>query len=244
VKSARCGSIAALLLTLAVTSAGASDLRPFKAIYDVSYGGRAAGTSELHLQQLPDGSWSYDSRITVRTLVRLLVPNSKIPPDEHSRFRIQDGRIVPDSFSAAAGSRNDSRAQHLQFDWLRGRLTGTAERKRVDMPLQPGMLDTMSVQVALMLDLASGREPSRVAVFDTDRIKEYAYAAEGTATISTDVGDYQTVIYRSSRTGSDKTTVFWCAPELGYLPLRVERHDGKDVQWSLAVKSLERSPPR
>ncbi len=33
--------------------------------------------------------------------------------------------------------------------------------------------------------------------------------------------------------------MFWCAPELGYLPLKVERRDGKDVEWSMAVKHAD-----
>lgn len=239
----RSARLLASLIALVAVPAGAAELRPFFATYEVTYFGISAGTSDLHLHQLPDGLWLYESRLDANLRVRLLVPRSKIPPDERSRFRIQDGRIVPESFSAGDGSADDPKAQQLTFDWQRGRVTGTAERKPVDLPLQPGLLDPMSVQLALMLDLANARRPAHFSVLDKDRIKEYDYAAEGTATVKTRSGEFHTVIYRSRRVGSDKSTLFWCAPELAYLPVKVEGHEGDEKKWSLALKAVQMDPP-
>jgi hypothetical protein len=236
--------LASPLLALLAMPVQAADLRPFSASYAVTYSGASAGTSDLQLQQLPDGRWSYKSHLKTKFIVSLLVPRSKIPANEHSLFRIQNGRIVPETFSAAEDTPRDPRFQQLQFDWQRGRVTGVAAGKPVDLPLEPGLLDEMSAQLALMLELSNGRQPTRFAVLDQDRIKEYDYSAEGSALISTEAGEYRTVIYRSSRVGSDKSTLYWCAPELGHLPLKVERHEGKDVKWSIAVKSVQIDPPR
>lgn len=236
--------IASTLLALLAMPVLAAELRPFRASYKVTYSGVSAGTSDLQLQQLPDGRWSYESRLKAKFIIELMVPRSKIPADERSLFRIQNGRIVPESFSAANDDHKDPRFQQLQFDWQRGRVTGVAEDKQVDLPLEPGLLDEMSAQLALMLELANGRQPTRFSVLDKDRIKEYEYSAEGSTLLSTDAGEFQTVIYRSSRVGSDKSTLYWCAPALGHLPLRVERHDGKDVEWTIAVKSVQVDPPR
>jgi len=40
--------------------------------------------------------------------------------------------------------------------------------------------------------------------------------------------------------GSRKGTWFWCAPELGYLPLKIERRDGKNVVFSMRLKQIQR----
>lgn len=232
------------VVALVAAPAEAAGLRPFFATYEVAYFGLSAGTSDLHLHQLPDGHWLYESRLTANLRARLLVPRSKMPADERSQFRVVDNRIVPQSFSAGDGSPNDPKAQQLNFDWQRGRVTGVAERRPVDLPLQPGLLDTMSAQLALMLDLSAGRQPAPFAVLDKDRIKEYDYAAEGTATVKTKAGEFQTVIYRSRRIGSEKSTLFWCAPDLGYLPVKVEGHEGGDLKWSMAAKAVQVDPPR
>ncbi len=72
------------------------------------------------------------------------------------------------------------------------------------------------------------------------RIKDNTFTAEGSERLRTAVGEYHTVKYRSSRPDSDKSTVFWCAPELGYLPLKVELRDGKDLEVSMRITALER----
>ena len=55
------------------------------------------------------------------------------------------------------GTDSTSKDQKLDFDWSRGRVTGISERKPVDLPTQPGLLDSLSVQVALMSELMAGR---------------------------------------------------------------------------------------
>ena len=45
-----------------------------------------------------------------------------------------------------------------------------AEKRRVDLPLQPGLLDTMSVQIALMHELLAGGTPKHFVLVDKDRL--------------------------------------------------------------------------
>lgn len=226
-----------ILLLLAMGGpawAAASELRPFTASYTVN---GQSGSAEIRLEQLDDGSWSYQQTIRVRSfLARLFMPAEL---SSRSVFTLQDERVLPRQFTADDGKGSSSRDQTLDFDWARGRVTGIFERKPVDLPTQPGLLDSLSVQVALMNELMAGRMPQRFVLVDKGRIKDYLYTREREETLRTEIGEYRTVIYRSSRTGSDKSTVFWCAPDLGYLPLKVERRDGRSVEVTLAVKSLK-----
>ena len=198
--------------------AGATTLEPFAASYTIRWSGMAAGTGQLRLDRIPgDNTWSYEQRVQGRGV-----------------FRIENDRVVPQSFTS--GEKN----QQMQFDWAAGRVTGTVDGKPFDLPAQPGLLDTQSVQVALMQELIAGRVPSRFVLVDEDRIKDYIYAVEGSEVIESVAGTFRTDIYSSRRPGSRKATYFWCAPELGYLPLKVERRDGKNVEFSMRLTSLER----
>src|SRR5690606_29440707 len=178
-----------------------------------------------------DNTWSYEQRVQGRGLFRLALPSNQV---SRSVFRIENDRVVPQSFTS--GENN----QQMQFDWATGRVTGTVDGKPFDLPAQPGLLDTQSVQVALMQELIAGRVPSRFVLVDEDRIKDYIYAVEGSEVIESVAGTFRTDIYSSRRPGSRKATYFWCAPELGYLPLKVERRDGKNVEFSMRLTSLER----
>lgn len=217
-------------LTVAAV-APAEELAPFRASYNIKWNGMAAGTGELQLEQLPDGRWSYSSKVHGRGLFRLAIPANQV---SRSVFRIVDGKVVPDSFQS------DEHNQQIAFDWTAGRVTGMVDRKRINLPTQPELLDSLSVQVALMQELLSGRTPARFVLLDEDRIKDYLYAVEGSEELESAAGTHRTDIFSSKRPGSRKATYFWCAPELGFIPLKVERRDGREVEWSMQLSSLVR----
>jgi hypothetical protein len=233
--------VAIVLACGSVQAQGAPEpgLRPFTASYSVN---GKAGSAEIKLEQLADGSWSYQQRIRVNSfLARLFLPSEL---SQRSLFTLLDNRVTPLQFTADEGAGRSSRDQKLDFDWNRGRVTGTFERKTVDLPTQSGLLDSLSVQVAMMIELMAGRVPQRFVLVDKGRIKDYLYTHEGNEVLrTTEMGEHRTVIYRSSRVGSGKSTVFWCAPELGYLPLKVERRDGRSVDYTLNLKSVEFGGP-
>ena len=208
------------------------ELQPFSARFGVTWHGLSAGESRVELQRLPDGRWSYSSRNEPRGLFRLAMPKEL---SSRSVFSIRDGKLVPERFTGDDGTEATKRDSDLQFDWARGRVTGIAETRKVDLPLQPGMLDSMSVQVALMHELLEGRTPTHFVMVDKDKVKEYLYTAQGSETLQTVLGSRRTLLFRSARAGSDSGTWFWCAPDLGYLPLKVERRTGSKVEWSMTL---------
>jgi hypothetical protein len=209
----------------------AEELAPFKATYAIRYKGMAAGTGEIQLQRLGDGRWAYEQHLHARGLARVFLPAVQA---SRSEFRIVDGKVVPESFSS------DENDQKVRFDWQAGRVTGSVNRKKFDLPAQPGLLDTLSVQAALMQELLSGRMPARFVLIDEDRIKDYRYAVEGSETLESAAGTHRVDIFSSRRPNSRKANYYWCAPELGYIPLKVERREGKDVQLSMTLTALTR----
>jgi hypothetical protein len=48
-------------------------------------------------------------------------------------------------------------------------------------------------------------------------------------------------VYRAQKAYSPRVTRFWCAPERGYVPMKVEQTKGKDVQWTMQIQSLTRN---
>ncbi|MBV8784741.1 MAG: DUF3108 domain-containing protein, partial [Gammaproteobacteria bacterium] len=57
---------------------------------------------------------------------------------------------------------------------------------------------------------------------------------------TTPMGAVPTIIYRSERANSPRVTRFWCAPQRGFVPLRVEQKRGDDVQWTMQITALKR----
>ena len=71
-------------------------------------------------------------------------------------------------------------------------------------------------------------------------MREYQYTREGEATLQTPLGTIATIVYQERARGSPRVTRFWCAPERGYIPLKVEQTRGKDVEWTMEIRSLKR----
>ena len=108
----------------------------------------------------------------------------------------------------------------------------------MDQSLTPGVQDDGSVQLALMVELLAGRTPKRFRMIDRSGTREYQFARESEATLETPMGAIATVVYRARKAGSPRITRFWCAPDRGYVPLKVEQTRGEEVQWTMEVRSL------
>ncbi|HEY1874419.1 MAG TPA: DUF3108 domain-containing protein, partial [Steroidobacteraceae bacterium] len=125
-------------------------------------------------------------------------------------------------------------------DWQTHRVTGVYEGTEVNLPLTPQVQDDGSVQLALIVELLAGRTPPTVQLIDKNSVREYQFTRDGEATIKTPLGDVQTVVFKSQKKNSPRITRFWCAPDRGYVPMRVQQKKGDDVQWTMEIQSLKR----
>lgn len=214
----------------------AGALAPFTVEFTVDWKGISAGTSSLQLERLGPGTWRYTARNNARGLARLLFPGEIT---QVSEFTL-NGEVRPQRFRGDDGSNDTRRDVRLDFDWTAWRVRGVAEREPVDLALQPGIQDPMSVQIALMVDLAAGRTPTRFWLVDKTRIKDYEYRSEGSVRIATAAGEFEAVVWSSRRPGSDRLTRIWYAPSLGYLPVRAERTRSGRTEIAMTLRSLAR----
>jgi Protein of unknown function (DUF3108) len=191
--------------------------------------------SQLQLERTGD-SWTFTSRSEPRGLGRLAA--GVFPPLQTSVVRVSDATVQPQSFKSSGGS--SSRNTDLHYDWQTRRVTGTYEGARIDLPLTSRVQDDGSVQLSLMVQLLAGQLPATVQMIDTNGVRDYRFARDGEAKLSTPLGEVATVIYSAQKANSPRVTRFWCAPDRGYVPLKVEQTRGQDVQWTLLIRSLTR----
>jgi hypothetical protein len=223
---------------VASTTLAAECPQPFKATFDVEWHGMGAGTSTLQLTRKSPTEYVYESRNSARGIFRLALPDTIT---QTSTFTIVHGEVRPISYVGDDGSSDTDRDVSLKFDWEGNRVGGVAEDRPVDQPIQPGVQDSLSVQIALMCALAAGHSPKSFKLIDKDEVKEYQYTHEGTEVLDTSIGKLDTVIYKSQKAGSNRFTRLWVAPSLGYLPVRAEQVKRDKRELQLRIKSVERS---
>jgi hypothetical protein len=223
---------AVLLSPLAM--ADAIDLKPFKATYSAEWKGMTAGTSTLELHRAGPDTYSYTSVSEARGMFRLAFSEAL---QQTSTFRVTEQGVQPITFR---GTDEKQRPIELDFDWTKLRVTGTAKEKPVDLAISAGTQDSMSLQIAILRGLASGKVPPTVWMIDSDKLKEYELRLEGSARIETELGELDTLVYTSKRASGDRLTRTWVAPVLGYLPVRAERIRGKKTEFTLLIASVDR----
>ncbi len=223
--------------SLAATNRAAECPRPFVGKFSVEWHGLNAGTSTLELIRHNATEYTYKSSNSARGIFKLALPDTIT---QTSDFTIVDGGVRPSMYVGDDGSSDTSRDVSLKFDWAAHRVTGTAENKPVDLPLVDGVQDGLSVQIALMCELARGHAPESFKLIDKDEIKEYQYTREGEARLDTAIGPLDTVIYKSQKAGASRYTRLWIAPSLGYLPVRAEQAKADKRELQLQILSLER----
>ncbi len=228
------GTLGALLL-MSARPVDAAELRPYTATYKGIWHGMTVAVSTHKLLQSGD-TWTFSSRSEPRGIGKLA--SGVFPPIQVSVVRVTPQGVLPESFKSSGG--DASKNVELVYDWQSHKVTGTYEGARVDLPLTPRVQDDGSVQLALMVELLAGRTPPNVQLIDKDGVREYDFTRGAQETIATPMGDVRTVIFKSQKKYSPRITSFWCAPERGYIPMKVQQKKGNDVQWTLEIESLTR----
>ncbi len=217
---------------LSPPAAASSQPVPFVATYSISWHGVTAGTSTLELRETAPQTYLYTSTDRAYGVFRLAFPQ---PLRQSSRFRIAAGEVQPLAFQAG-GAGNDVMAQ---FDWKIGEVTGMAKGKLLDLKLQAGTQDPLSVQIAIMLKLLARDAPDSFWMLNTDEIDRFEYVRHEESTLDTPLGKLRTILYTSHQPGSNKTTYLWLAPALHYMPARAEQHVKGSVQVALEIRAFQ-----
>jgi hypothetical protein len=212
-------------------------IAPFIAKYEAAWKGISVGTSEIKLTRGTEpGTYLYIWTITARGIFRIAYSDDLV---QKSWLRMTGDHVRPDKYFGKEGSST----VEFAFDWQNQRATGVSETKPVDIKLPDGAQDVMSIQVEVMLDLKNGHLPSTFQIIDKDQLKEFKYTQEGTAKIRTALGELDTIIVTSQRTGNNRILRMWFAPSLGFVPVQAERsRDGK-IEIAMRVKSVDHLVP-
>lgn len=209
--------------------------QPFTATYALEWHGITAGYSTLSLTETSPGQYVYSSVNRARGIFRLAFPD---PVSERSTFRIAAGCVEPLEYQEDDGPSRHEQNVVLQFDWTSKEVRGIAGKRTVAQPLERGTQDPLSVQFALMRELAAGDSPTHFLLFDKTEATEYRYTREGQVALDTPLGRFETVIYRSDRPDSERVMRFWLAPALGFLPVRAERTRRGKTEFELRIRDL------
>ena len=233
-------ALTAIAFLLAAATSDAEPLRAHQIVYHLSFRGLGAGDLELRLTPGADAnSWLYETRAYPSVLARLLVDADS---RERCWFRVTPAGVEPDRYLLEDGTAAKKDNGELHYDRAHGRVTGFARGAALDLPLEPGLQDVLSIRIAPVVDLLADRQPAEYALLDGRDVKHYMYRRVGGERLQTALGNLDTVIYTSERKDADgkgRTWQYWYAPSLGWLPVRAEQREDGHTRLALTVRSLK-----
>ena len=226
---------------LAMSTAHAALLiAPFQARYDLYGSGLPIGEALMTLDAT--GSNGYAMRFEVRPnpLVALLTSHQI---QEQANGEIRDGQVRPLRYERQANTGRETQQVQLRFDWPAAQVEARSNAEQATLPLSPGVTDPLSLNLAVMWDLQRGQLPEQYALVDGIEPRIYRIRNEGEETLKTALGRLHTVRVSQTRPDGNRTTTFWFATELQYLPVRIARQKKGREDLRLEIRSLERSAP-
>lgn len=230
------GAALALLTGSEEASAETGDIVEYQSEYEVRYKGRRVARATFSVTAGEDGEHVFQSVTRARGIWRLASPN---PAMETSRFSVAGERLVPIQFDYQDGSRKGEDNYMVEFDRPGDQVRIASAGGILELPLEDGLLDRGSLQVALMYDLSACRAPGPYRYVDDDGIRTYEYERVDDLDTETGIGTLSTIRFSQSREGSSRTTNLWLAPDLQYLPVRIEQLRDGSVETVFTLEDVD-----
>jgi len=226
-----------LCLAPSLRAADAHRPSPFIAVYAVEAGGVGAGRMTRTLALTAGDGYRFTAVIEAEGLVALLKPTRIV---EESAGHWDDAHPVTARYSNSKISGKKRKETVIDFDWQAARSHATINGTPVEAALEPGAIDKLSYQLALMRDLAAGVTALNYRVADAGGGKEYRLERRADERVQAAGASYDTVPVAYAR-DDGRRTVLWCARQLDYLPVRIEytEKDGKVTKAELVTVTAD-----
>ncbi len=223
----------AVLLAAFGAPASASALEPFTADYNANYMGmQAAG--RMTLAPAGDDRWNYSLEVSG---AGARLAQSTVFEAEGDQWRPLSGNDSQGGESGLAAMLVKKRSINATYDWDSGRATwdgDVKEDRRGPVKLQPGDVDGMLLNLALVRDFKAGKELSYRLVED-GRVRRRVFEPAGTEQVT--VGGKQHKATKVAWKDDDRSITAWIVDGLP-VPARIlQQRDGRD-HIDLQLKSV------
>jgi hypothetical protein len=218
----------------------AATLDSFNADYIVYRAGKKHGEANRYLkQQGAEYEFGYSSDIS------WLVFSDK--RSETSHFTIENNQIKPSLYIMQRSGTGPNRHYELHLDHAKQQLAVGKKRQPKAIQWQDDLLDLISYQLQLSLDLQAGKTDFSYTVLNKNgNPKVYHYKVVAEELLPLPYGNTRTL--RIARVeedaNSDKQIYAWVAPDLNYMLVRLWRGEDNVEQFDVQLHTLTLEPAK
>jgi hypothetical protein len=207
---------------------------PYSAKYSLVKTGMALAQATYTLART-DRGWEFRAHAKPTRMMSLMVSDAI---DEYSLLEIDDGRVKPIEYQFAQKKDDGKTVKFLQvqYDWQNRTATVNNGSDSRQLAITADTQDPLSVQLALMQQMKTGCRKALYDVIDELELEKRRFECTATESLSTDLGDHQAlrVSYRKGK----RETVTWLAPELNYIPVRIQQFKNNDLNSEMRITAV------
>ena len=220
-----------VLIACLSNAAFAADIPDFSANYLVKLNGIQAGELKRTLTTTDDGRRVFSSVSQAMGVFSFFKPDVV---EETSVWSIINNRVTPHEYLYQRTGGKKDKYLEMQFDWPNKLVSIDDKERPWQLKLKQGVMDKLIYQISLMRDLHDTRDEVIYRIADGGRLKTYTIHIIGTETITTPMGEIETIkLTRQRDKPNDRETTLWCAPALNYLPVKLEHVEDETVFTAL-----------
>jgi len=193
----------------------AAEIQEFSADYEIYYGDIHLGKANYRLSHSKDNFYRFDFASELSFLIFWDERNVS------SDLVYEDQRLLPSHYRHDRKGTGRDYLEEIVFDRANNRIRATYGKESKELDYEKDMIDGLTMQLQMALDLQRGIERPKYRIVDFNRLKEYEFSFAGTETINIQDLDYESVIFQVVRNHERRSTQMWFAPERNYLPLKM-----------------------
>ncbi|TXD96597.1 DUF3108 domain-containing protein [Psychrobacter frigidicola] len=216
-------AIGALSMT-APTIASAKTVKPSSADYSFTVEDKYKGTATRNLSK-SGNIWKYNVNARVAGVATA---------SQSSNFVLVGDNVSPTQASTTYKIFGVGRTHNLNFNGGKKQVASTYKGKTINLNMAQQAFDDLSLEVQIRQDLLNGKFSGNYYMAKKDKIEKTPFKKSGTPKITVPAGTFDTVRVDRIHDDNSRSTSFWLAPSLDYLPVKVSQiNDGKKMDLEL-----------
>ena len=224
-----------LCLSLIVSSACWSQPQNFVAVYTAQLK-QADGQLSMTLKKEDGGLYSYELTTKPGGFWRIIIDGSIW---QKSTFILEGNDVLrSQTYELIDTIRSKPRKSRASFDWEDSLITGHYKDRAIKLPLTGNIIDKVSLQIAIIMDIKRGIDQSEYYILDKDKIQVVQVNRNSSAMINVPFGKFEAIEINRSSPDSNRTNTLWLAPELDYIPVKITQEENGKIVFSASLSQL------
>ena len=160
------------------------------------------------------------------------------PVIEETKFTISSGKIRPLTYSNVDQSGISSLNDSIEFDWTNQVARSQRKGKNFSLPLEDGLLDPLTLELRVRLDLEHGLQVPTYQVHEVEEIRTYRVSRLPMETVQAVGMQFKSIHLIIDAGRKNRLLHYWLAPELAYLPVQLMQfHNDKIEAHAILIGS-------